>query len=342
VAQHIDKARERVAKLLNAERPSEIIFTSCGTDSDNTAIRSALLSAKDKRHIVTTSVEHPAVLNLCKSLSKEGYDVTFLPVDREGHLNIDQLKDSIRDDTAIVSVMWANNETGVIFPIEEIADICAERNVPLHVDAVQAAGKVDIDLAKTPITYLSISGHKLHASKGVGALYVRKGTKFHPWLIGGHQEAGRRGGTENVPLIVGMGVACELAMKEMKKNAEYVKSLRDFLEEGIIKSIPRSFVNGDRKMRLPNTTNISFEGIEGEAILLLLNEYGICASSGSACTTGSLEPSHVLVAMSVPFTRAHGSIRFSLSRYNTKEEMEYIVSKMPQIVLRLRGISPVS
>jgi cysteine desulfurase len=340
VAHHIDKAREQVAKLLNAGRPSEIIFTSCGTESDNTAIRSALLASKDKRRIVTTSVEHPAVLNLCKSLAKEGYEVTFLPVDHEGHLNLDQFKDSLKDDTAVASVMWANNETGVIFPIEEIADICAEKNVPLHVDAVQAAGKVDIDLSKTPITYLAISGHKLHAPKGVGALYVRRGTKFYPWLIGGHQESGRRGGTENVAFIVGLGAASELAVKNRQKDAEHMRALRDFLEKGILNSVPRSFVNGDRQMRLPNTTNISFEAIEGEAILLMLNEYGICASSGSACTSGSLEPSHVLVAMGVPFTRAHGSIRFSLSRYNTKDEMEYIIAKMPQIVERLRGLSP--
>jgi len=342
VANYIDKAREQVAHFLGAQRSSEIIFTSCGTEGNNTAIRSALKAFGDKRHIVTTSVEHPAVLNLCKELAKEGYNVTFLPVDHEGHLNIDQFKESLREDTAIASIMWANNETGVVFPIEQIADICAEKNVPLHVDAVQAVGKLDINLSKTPITYLSISGHKLHAPKGIGALYVRRGTKFRPWLIGGHQEGGRRAGTENAAFIVGLGVACELAMKNRNTDVERMRALRDFLEEGILKSIPRSSVNGDRKMRLPNTTNISFEAIEGEAILLMLNEYGICASSGSACTSGSLEPSHVLIAMGVPFTRAHGSIRFSLSRYNTKEEMEYILEKLPQIVEHLRGLSPVS
>lgn len=341
VEKHIDKARQQVADLINADT-SEIIFTSCGTESDNTAIRSALLASPDKRHIITTSVEHSAVLNICKNLTKEGYDVTFLPVDTKGHLNLEKLEKELRNDTAIVSIMWANNETGVIFPIEEIAKICAEKNVPLHVDAVQAAGKIEMDVAKIPITYLALSGHKLHAPKGIGILYVCKGTPFHPWLVGGHQESGRRGGTENVASIVGMGTACELAQKNLKEDALKLAQLRDLLEKGILDSILKSYINGDPKMRLPNTTNISFEGIEGEAILLLLNEYGICASSGSACTTESLEPSHVLVAMGVPFERAHGSIRFSLSRYNNKEDILFILEKMPGIVARLRSLSPVS
>ncbi len=342
VAKHIDKARERVAALIGAERASEIVFTSCGSESDNTAIRSALLSDTKKRHIITTKVEHPAVLNLCKELEKEGYEVTYLSVDGEGRLDIDEFKNSFREGTAIVSIMWANNETGVVFPIEEIAAECARRNVPLHVDAVQAVGKIPIDLKNTPITYLALSGHKLHAPKGVGALYVRRGTKFHPWLVGGHQEHGRRGGTENVASIVGLGVACELALKNMDDEKTRVASLRDRLEKGILETVPRGFVNGNRKMRLPNTTNISFESIEGEAILLLMNEFGICASSGSACTSGSLLPSHVLVAMGIPFTRAHGSIRFSLSRYNTEEEIAFIIEKMPAIVERLRQLSPIS
>jgi len=342
VAKYIDKAREQVAALIGAERASEIVFTSCGSESDNTAIRSGLLASPQKRHLITTNVEHPAVLNLCKELQKEGYDVTFLAVDGEGRLDLEEFKKSIRDDTAIVSIMWANNETGVIFPIEEIAAECQKRNVLLHVDAVQAVGKISIDLKKTPITYLALSGHKLHAPKGVGALYVRRGTKFHPWLVGGHQEHGRRGGTENVASIVGLGVACELARKNMEDERTRVAAMRDKLEKGILESIPRSFVNGNRKMRLPNTTNISFEAIEGEAILLLMNEFGICASSGSACTSGSLLPSHVLVAMGIPFTRAHGSIRFSLSCYNTDEEITFILEKMPGIVSRLRSLSPVS
>lgn len=342
VAKYIDKAREQVAALIGAERASEIVFTSCGSESDNTAIRSALLAEPKKRHIITTKVEHPAVLNLCKELEKEGYEVTFLPVDGEGRLDLEGFKNSIRDDTAIVSIMWANNETGVIFPIEEIAAECRRRNIPLHVDAVQAVGKIPIDLKNTPITYLALSGHKLHAPKGVGALCVRRGTKFHPWLVGGHQEHGRRGGTENVASIVGQGIACELAQKNMADEKGRVAALRDQLEKGILESIPRAFVNGDRKMRLPNTTSISFESIEGEAILLLMNEFGICASSGSACTSGSLLPSHVLVAMGIPFTRAHGSIRFSLSRYNTQEEITFILEKMPAIVSRLRQLSPVS
>ena len=342
VAKYIDKAREQVATLIGAERASEIVFTSCGSESDNTAIRSALLASPQKRHLITTNVEHPAVLNLCKELQKEGYDVTFLAVDGEGRLDLEEFGKSIRDDTAIVSIMWANNETGVIFPIEEIAAECQKRNVLLHVDAVQAVGKISIDLKKTPITYLALSGHKLHAPKGVGALYVRRGTKFHPWLVGGHQEHGRRGGTENVASIVGLGVACELARKNIEDERTRVAAMRDKLEKGILESIPRSFVNGNRKMRLPNTTNISFEAIEGEAILLLMNEFGICASSGSACTSGSLLPSHVLVAMGIPFTRAHGSIRFSLSCYNTDEEITFILEKMPGIVSRLRSLSPVS
>lgn len=342
VAKYIDKAREQVAALIGAQRASEIVFTSCGSESDNTAIRSALLAEPSKRHIITTNVEHPAVLNLCKELQKEGYDVTFLSVDGEGRLDLDKFKKCLRDDTAIVSIMWANNETGVIFPIEEIAAECERRNVPLHVDAVQAVGKIPIDLKTTPITYLALSGHKLHAPKGVGALYVRRGTKFHPWLVGGHQEHGKRGGTENVASIVGLGVASELALKNMEDEKTRIAALRDTLEKGILNSIPKSYVNGDRKMRLPNTTSISFEGIEGEAILLLMNEYGICASSGSACTSGSLLPSHVLVAMGIPFTRAHGSIRFSLSRYNSEDEVAFILEKMPGIVSRLRSLSPVS
>jgi cysteine desulfurase len=340
VGKYLKEARAKVASLIGADA-SEIIFTSCGTESDNTAIRSALAADKGKRHIVTTAVEHPAVLNLAKDLQKSGYDVTFLPVDGEGRLDISTLESSIRPDTALVSTMWANNETGVIFPIEQIAEICEAKKVPLHVDAVQAAGKLPIDMRKTKVTYLSFSGHKLHAPKGVGALFVRRGTPFTPWLVGGHQEHSRRGGTENVASIVGFGVACELAAKDLAKEAERLKALRDHLENGILKSIPATYVHGDRIARLCNTTNIGFEGVEGEAILLMLNEYGICASSGSACTSGSLDPSHVMMAMGIPFSRAHGSIRFSLSRYNTMEEMDFILGRLPQIIKRLRDLSPI-
>lgn len=341
VARDIDKAREQVAALLGASNPSEIVFTSCGTESDNAAIHSALETNPKKRRIITTSVEHPAVLEPAKLLAKKGYEVIFLPVDGEGKLDLSILESNLNGDVALVSVMWANNETGVIFPMEKIADICAAKNIPLHVDAVQAAGKLPINLKKTPITFLAISGHKLHAPKGVGALYIRRGTPFAPLIAGGHQEKGRRGGTENVASIVGMGRACELVLANMDEERTRVAMLRDKLERGILESIPKTYIHGDTKNRLPNTTNIGFEGIEGEAILLLLNEFGICASSGSACTSGSLDPSHVMMAMGIPFTRAHGSIRFSLSVYNTEKEIDYILEKLPGIVKRLRDLSPI-
>lgn len=340
VAKHLDKARDLIAAILGASSPNEIIFTSCGTESDNTAIRSALATNPEKRHIITSSVEHPAVLNLVKKLEKEGYSATYLKVDPDGNLDILELEKSITHQTAIVSIMWANNETGVIFPIEKIAEICSERGVPLHVDAVQALGKLPIDMTDVPVTYLSVSGHKVHAPKGVGALYVRKGTPFHPFVIGGHQEKGRRGGTENVASIVAFGRACELAINDMKSEVQRMGLLRDRLEKGILDSIKKSFVHGDTRSRLPNTTNIGFEGIEGEAILLMMNEHGICASSGSACTSGSLDPSHVMIAMGIPFTRAHGSIRFSLSRYNSDSDIDIILEKLPAIIERLRALSP--
>ncbi len=335
----LKKAREQVTYLLHAD-PSEIIFTSCGTESDNTAIRSTLESYPEKRHIITTRVEHPAVRNLCRHLSKHGYELTEIPVDRKGRLDLEILRHSIRDDTAIVSIMWANNETGVIFPIQEIAMLCKERNVVFHTDAVQAVGKVPINLKNIPIDLLSLSGHKLHAPKGVGVLYVRKGTRFSPFLIGGHQESGRRGGTENVASIIGLGKACELAEKHLEEENAKVRMLRDRLQAGLLAAIPNALISGKGAERLPNTLSICFEYVEGEAILLLLSEKGICASSGSACTSGSLEPSHVLRAMGVPFTAAHGSIRFSLSVYNTQEEIDYILAKLPPVIERLREISP--
>ena len=335
----MEDARAEIAGLINAQ-PNEIIFTSCGTESDNTAILSALASRPDKKHIITTRVEHPAIKNICEHLSQKGYRVTFVPVDGRGRLDLDYLYDRLDDNTVVVSIMWANNETGVIFPVEEIAETLSEKNIIFHTDAVQAVGKIPIDVSRTQIDMLSLSGHKLHAPKGIGALYVRKGTRFSPFLIGGHQEGGRRGGTENLASIVGIGKACGLAQKNIDEEGIEVAKLRDRLEIELTTRIPRSIVNGDRENRLPGTTNISFEYIEGEAILLMMNEFGICASSGSACTSGSLEPSHVLRAMGVPYTAAHGSIRFSLCRYNTNDEIDYIIEKLPPIIERLREMSP--
>ncbi len=339
VAHAVEKAREQVAALLGA-RPTEIVFTSCGTESDNMAIRGSLQANPDKRHIITTRVEHPAVRNLCHSLAKEGYALTELAVDAEGLLDVEQLREAIRPETALISVMYANNETGVLFPIEEIGQIARERGIPFHCDAVQAVGKIPLDLAALPVDLLALSGHKLHAPKGIGALYIRRGTRLLPWLVGGHQERGRRGGTEAVPHIIALGKACELAQAGIEQENVRVKAMRDRLEKGLLESTADCHRNGHPTRRLPNTSNLSFEYIEGEAILLLMDECGICASSGSACTSGSLEPSHVMRAMGVPFTAAHGSIRFSLSRYNTEEEVDYILREVPPIIRRLREISP--
>jgi len=339
VQKKVDEARARVAEFLGAE-PSEIVFTSCGTESDNAAILGTLDSYPEKRHIITTRVEHPAVGNVSTYLGRKGYRITELSVDREGRLDLDELKESLTEETAVVTIMYANNETGVIFPIEEIGEIVKAKGIPFHTDAVQAAGKIPLSMKKSKLDMLSISGHKLHAPKGIGVLYIRKGTKFSPFLIGGHQEKGRRGGTENVPYIIGLGKACELAQKHLNEENTKVKALRDYLEAKLLEKIPNTLVNGERVHRLPNTTSLSFEFVEGESILLLLSDLGICASSGSACTSGSLEPSHVLRAMGVPFTAAHGSIRFSLSIYSTKEEMDYIIEHLPPIIQRLRDISP--
>jgi cysteine desulfurase len=335
----IRQAREQVAELLGCD-PSELIFTSGGTESDNTAIKSVLAAAPNKRKIITTRVEHPAVLAVCRELEINGYIVIELAVDREGRLDLNELQENIDDDTALVTIMYANNETGVIFPIDKIAEIVTSRGITFHTDAVQAVGKIPLNLSKSHIDLLSLSGHKLHGPKGVGVLYVRKGTRLPPFMLGGHQEGGRRAGTENVPAIIGLGKACELAAKNIKEENDKVKLLRDKLEDAILKKCPDARLNGDKYNRLPNTSNISFEYIEGEAILLMLDKFGICASSGSACTSGSLEPSHVLRAMGVPFTAAHGSIRFSLSRYNTEEEVDYTIEKLPSIVNRLRELSP--
>lgn len=339
VGKHIAVAREQIAELLGA-MPDEILFTSCGTESDNTAVISAIETQPEKKHFITTRVEHAAMLAMGDYLEKKGYDVTYLSVDSKGQLDLAELEAAIRPDTALVSIMFANNETGTVFPIAEIAEIVKSRGVLLHVDAVQAVGKEIIDLKKLPIDFLALSGHKLHAPKGIGVLYIRRGTRFRPFLRGGHQERGRRAGTENSPYIIGLGKACELAGKNIAQERTEVARLRDMLEQGIISQIPNSIVNGDREHRLPNTTSIAFEAVEGEAILLMLDQFGICASSGSACTSGSLEPSHVLRAMGVPFTYAHGSVRFSFSRYSTEEEVKKVIEVTPKIIENLRAISP--
>ncbi|RPH49975.1 MAG: cysteine desulfurase NifS [Desulfobacteraceae bacterium] len=339
VARKIKEARERVAAMIGAT-PGEILFTSCGTESDSTAIRAALISNPDKKHIITSRVEHPAIKNLFENLAKNGYRATFVPVDSKGMLDLDYLYGHLDDDTAIVSIMWANNESGVIFPVEEIAQAVNAKGIVFHTDAVQAAGKVPVDMRKVKADMLSLSGHKIHAPKGIGALYIRKGTKFSPFLIGGHQESGRRGGTENVASIIGLGKASEMALSHLDEMGTRIKNLRDKLEDVLTKTVPNTMVNGEKDQRLPNTSSIGFEFVEGEAILLMMDEFGICASSGSACTSGSLEPSHVLRAMGVPFTAAHGSIRFSLSTYNTEEEIDFIIEKVPPIIKRLRELSP--
>ena len=340
VGREMREARESLAELLGCGA-DEIIFTSCGTESDNTAIRSALTAQPDKRHIVTTRVEHPAVLSLCKFLERsQGYRVTYLGVDSEGRLDMRELTDSLTDDTAIISVMWANNETGVLFPVPEIATLAKSRGVMMHTDAVQAVGKVPINLGELDVDMLSLSGHKLHAPKGVGALFVRRKLPYRPYLIGGHQEHGKRAGTENTTGIIALGAAAKAAKAHLPAENTVVRALRDRLENALLAAVPDSRLNGHKTERLPNTTNISFKYIEGEAILLLLDQLGIAASSGSACTSGSLEPSHVLRAMGVPFTFAHGSIRFSLSRYTTDADVDYVVKNVPGIIETLRTISP--
>ncbi len=336
----VEEARESVAELLGAEQPSEIVFTSCGTEAASTAIWSALNTEPDKNHIITTRVEHPAVRSLALHLKRKGYQVTELPVDSAGLLDPRDVERAITKKTAIISVMAANNETGVLFPIAEIGRIAAAYGVKYHTDAVQLVGKVALNVQDMNVNLLALSGHKIHAPKGIGALFVKRGTRFRPFLIGGHQERGRRGGTEAVPNIIALGKAAELAHAHVADEQSRVRAMRDRLETGLLESIPRSQINGDVKQRLPNTANVSFEHVEGEAILLMMSDLGMAASSGSACTSGSLEPSHVLRAMGVPYTFAHGSIRFSLSRYNTDEDVDYVLEKMPPIIKRLREISP--
>ena len=340
IARHVREAREKVAAFINAE-PSEIVFTSCGTESDNMAIHGSAEILGPQASVITTRVEHPAVLGPCRRLRDMGMRVTELPVDRLGHLDMDAYREAIKiNSPAIVSIMWANNETGVIFPMREIAELAKEAGAIIHTDAVQTAGKILIDVKKLPVDMLSISGHKLHAPNGVGVLYLRRGTRLKTFMLGGHQEHGRRGGTENVPYIVGMGRAVELAARDMAEESRHLTRLRDKLENGLLAACPDASVNGDPAARLPNTTNMSFEYIEGEAILYHLSDLGICASTGSACAAGSLEPSHVIRAMGVPFTAVHGSVRFSLSRYNTEADIDYVLEHMPPVIKKLRDLSP--
>ena len=340
VSKHLSDARERVAEFLNCS-PEEIIFTSCATEADNTAIRGAAEWFGKDMKVITTAVEHPAVLQPARRLKAQGFNEVELPVNKVGQIDLDRLRAELNGTkNALVSVMWANNETGTIFPIKEVAEIAKEYGAVMHTDAVQIAGKERIDVQKVPVDTLAISGHKFHAPKGVGVLYVRKGTKIKPFMIGGHQENGRRAGTENVPYIVGLAKACEIATANLETEARTVGAMRDRLEAGILATCPNVRVNGDRAHRLPNTLNVSFEYIEGEAIAYRLSDLGICISTGSACASGSLDPSHVIRAMGVPFIAVHGSVRFSLSRYNTMDEVDYVLDKLPPVIKTLRELSP--
>lgn len=341
VRKAMEHARHQVAEYIGAAYDDEIIFTACATESDNTALCSAIEAcAPTRNEIITTAVEHPAILDTCAALAKKGVKVHYLGVDSCGRLNLDEYKALLSEKTAIVSIMWANNETGTVFPVEIMAKMAKEVGAQFHTDAVQAMGKIKVDVKNTDINMLSFSGHKIHAPKGVGVLYVRRGTRFRPFMHGGHQERGRRAGTENAPYIVGLGVACELSGLHIPMMNDTVRELRDKLQYGILKAVPNCFVTGDLENRTDNTLNIAFEYVEGEAILLKLNEYGIAASSGSACTSGSLEPSHVMRAMKIPFTSAHGTIRFSLSRYTREAEIDRVIEVVPGIIAELRQYSP--
>lgn len=339
VRKGIERAREQVAALLGAAHDSEIIFTSCATEANSTAILSAVEALPERKEIITTVVEHPAILEVCEHLERRGYTIHRLPVDNQGRLDLDHYQSLLSENVALVSVMWANNETGTVFPVQTMATMAKEKGVLFHTDGVQAVGKFPIHLASSDIDMLSFSGHKIHAPKGVGALYVKRGSRFRPLLRGGHQERGRRAGTENAAGIVGLGMACELAEVHMPIMS-HLAELRDELQAGLLEKVPCSIITGDVENRTPNTLNIAFEYIEGEAILLMLNQLGIAASSGSACTSGSLEPSHVMRAMSIPYTAAHGSVRFSLSRYTRQKEIDYVLEKLPPVIERLRSLSP--
>lgn len=339
VRKGIERAREQVAALLGAAHDSEIIFTSCATEANSTAILSAVEALPERKEIITSVVEHPAILEVCEHLERRGYTIHRLPVDNQGRLDLDHYQSLLSENVALVSVMWANNETGTVFPVQTMASMAKEKGVLFHTDGVQAVGKFPIHLASSDIDMLSFSGHKIHAPKGVGALYVKRGSRFRPLLRGGHQERGRRAGTENAAGIVGLGMACELAEVHMPIMS-HLAELRNELQAGLLEKVPCSIVTGDSENRTPNTLNIAFEYIEGEAILLMLNQLGIAASSGSACTSGSLEPSHVMRAMSIPYTAAHGSVRFSLSRYTRQKEIDYVLEKLPPVIERLRSLSP--
>ena len=338
----IADSRVKIKDFLGAKSEKEVVFTSCGSESANTAIKGAVAHNKSKKHIITTKVEHPCVLNTYKSLEKQGYKVDYIGVNSNGELDLEELREKITSDTALVSVMWANNETGVIFPVKEIGEIIKSKNPDtlFFVDAVQGAGKIELNVKDSNIDMLGISGHKFHAPKGIGALYVKSSVILPPLINGGHQERGYRAGTENVPYIVGMGKAAQLAQESLNYEKTEIKRLRDKLETGILKSIFNSRLNSSISNRVPNTTNIGFEYIEGELILLHLSDMGICASSGSACTSGSLEPSHVLRAMGTPFTSLHGSIRFSLSRFTTEKEIDFVLDKLPKVIEKITAISP--
>ncbi len=340
VADHLKKAREEVAAFVNAE-PDEIVFTSCATESDNTALRgTAEFYGRDLK-VITTAVEHPAILQPARRLKAQGHAEVELPVNAVGQIDLDQLREELKGDgPKLVSVMWANNETGTVFPVEQVAEIAKEAGAVMHTDAVQVAGKVPIDVKKVPVDMLSVSGHKFHAPKGIGFLYVRRGTKVKPFMLGGHQENRRRAGTENVPYVVALAKACELARVNYDAEARQLAHLRDKLEKGILATCPDVLVNGDAAHRLPNTLNVSFCYVEGEAIAYHLSDLGICISTGSACASGSLDPSHVIRAMGVPFVAVHGSVRFSLSRYNTEAEVDYVLDKLPPVIRRLRELSP--
>ena len=339
VGRALDTAREQVAALLGCE-PSELIFTGSGSEGNNTALHSALQADRDRRHVVTSGVEHSATKNFCDRLARRGFEVTWLPVDSAGLLDLDALRAAVRDDTAVVSLMWANNETGVLFPVEEAAAIARAKGAYFHTDAVQAVGKVPVSLQNSPVHFLSLAGHKLHAPKGVGALYVHRRARFTPFVVGGGQEEGRRGGTENVAGIVALGKAAELAAAHLERELTAVRALRDRFESAILATIPATEVNGDRANRLPNTSNLYFRGLEGEALLVLLDKAGVCASAGSACTAGSIHPSHVLTAMGFSTERARGSLRFSFSRFNTDAEVDLALVALKNAVEKLRAMMP--
>lgn len=334
----LDKARDQVSSLIGCT-PAELLFTSCGSESINTAILSALSLDPDKTHVVTTAVEHSATLKLCEHLARRGYEITYLPVDSQGHLDLGRLEHALRPDTALVTLLWANNETGVLFPIDEISRITQKRKVPLHVDAVQAVGKLPVNAAELGAQFLSLSGHKLHCQKGVGALYVNKRMRFTPWLRGSQEEA-RRGGTQNVASIVGLGQAAEIAATHIAEESTRVRALRDEFENAMLAAVPGAAVNGDREQRLPNTSSLAFEGIESEGALMLLDDKGICCSAGSACTSGSIHPSHVLKAMGFSNDRARASLRFSFGRFNTSEEIATACDVVPKVIEKLRSLSP--